>query len=464
MDPTNDPQPAPELTPQQQQRTMNLAIVISIAMVIGMACLAGNVLTLAAIKLGAEERFIGLLSFAASIPFLASALTISTMEKIGKRKLLLIGHFTTLLFVAPVVFVPLAVKVYGTQFALILLLVCTLLWRTIACMGNTGWFPILHDNVPKEMTGRFFGRLRTYWQSIWLVLLIAIAWFLNDNEPAWWKFQVIFIVGFLAMVSEPFLIAQMSERPVEKKRKAQKKIIHRFKEILSKKTLRTLTLYSILYSIAFTIAEPFKVKLLKDLGYSYSFIIAASAMVGAGAIVSLRFWGKLADKFGNRGVFSLSHIGMIITTLLWILVEKTTFGTVLILILYFLMSVFNSANGIARTRYLLHAVPSGKQYYINIINILGNTSMAIGPLIGGFFLYIVRDFSFSSGALHLNNYRLLFIITAMLFIVPHLLRKKLRTKKETPTTQVLAIVTRPIRNAFGSFIRISRTDRDNTQK
>ena len=460
MDSIIEPKPAAELTAQQQKRTRNLAIITSVLMVTSMACLGGNVLTLAAIKLGAQERFIGLLSFAVSIPILASAITISMMERIGKRKLLLIWHCAALIFVAPIVFVPSAARNYDTRFVLVLLLVCTLFWRTAVCMGNTGWFPILQDSVPSEMTGRFFARLRTYWQSVWLILLIAMAWFLNDDEPAWWKFQMIFIVGFLMMMVKLFFIAQMSERPFSKQKHHQRKIFHRFKELLSEKHLRILVLYSISYFVVFMMVEPFKVKLLKDMGYSDSFVIVASAMVGAGAIVSLRFWGKLADRFGNRGVFTVSHIGMIVTTLLWLLVEKNSFGTGLILVLYFLMSVFNSANGIARTRYILHAVPSGKQYYINIIDILSNSSMAIGPLIGGFFLYNTKGFLFTSGAVSLNNYHLLFVITALLFVVPHLLRKNLRTKKETPTTQMLALVTRPIRNAFGSFIRINRAGQD----
>ena len=461
MDLTSEPQPAGELTVQQQRRTMNLAIVVSVLMILGLACLGGNVLTLAAIKLGAEERFIGFLNFALAIPFLASVLTISTMEKIGKRKLLLICDSIMLIFIVPIIFLPLATKVYGTRFALALLLVCTLLRQTMTCMGTNGWFPLLQDAVPAEMTGRFFGRMRTYWQGAWLVGLILIAWFLGKSEPDWWKFQVLFIIGFLIMAAKPFFVFEMSERPPQNKHyHHQKGIFYRFKEMLSKKPLRRLVLYSTSYLIVFMMAEPFKVKLLKDMGYSDSFIIIASAMVGAGAIISLRFWGKLADRFGNRGIFSVSHIGMIVTTLLWLFVEKTTIGTVLILTLYFLLSVFNSANGIARTRYLLHAVPSEKQYYINVIEILCNSSMAIGPLIGGFFLYNMRDFFFISGAMHLNNYHLLFIITAVLFVIPHLLRKKMRSKKETPTTEVLAIVTRPLRSVFGSLIRINRRDKE----
>ena len=330
----------------------------------------------------------------------------------------------------------------------------------MTCMGTNGWFPLLQDAVPSEMTGRFFGRMRTYWQSAWLVGLVLIAWFLSENEPGWWKFQLIFVVGFFVMAAKPFVVGAMSERSLQSQHRYQMKMFHRFKEMFSKKPLRILVLYSTSYLIVFAMVEPFKVKLLKDMGYSDSFIIMASAILGLGAIVSLRFWGHLADRFGNRGIFSVSHIGMIVTTLLWLLVEKNPFGTVLILVLYFMLSVFNGANGIARTRYLLHAVPSAKQYYINIINILCNCSMGIGPLIGGFFLYGTRDLSFRSGALNLNNYHFLFVITAVLFVIPHLLRKKLRTKKETPTTKVLALVTKPIRNVFGSFIRINRTDKE----
>ncbi len=206
MDLTNEPQPAGELTAQQQRRTMNLAIVTSMLMVLGLACLGGNVLTLAAIKLGAEERFIGLLGFAISIPFLASVLTISTMEKIGKRKLMLICDSIMLIFIVPIIFLPLAAKIYGGRFALVLLLVCTLLRQTMSCMGTNGWFPLLQDAVPSEITGRFFGRMRTYWQGAWLVGLILIAWFLGENEPHWWKFQIIFIITTVRLLNFDFLI------------------------------------------------------------------------------------------------------------------------------------------------------------------------------------------------------------------------------------------------------------------
>ena len=77
-------------------------------------------------------------------------------------------------------------------------------------------------------------------------------------------------------------------------------------------------------------------------------------------------------------------------------------------------------------------------------------------MLGGLFLTAAKNYVFSSGGLNLNNYRLLFVISGVLFVIPHILRKKLKSKKDTPTLQLLALKTRPVRNMFGPFIRIDK--------
>ena len=51
--------------------------------------------------------------------------------------------------------------------------------------------------VPKEITGKFFARLRTWWQSANLVFLLVTAYFFG-KDPAWWKFEVVFVAAFIA--------------------------------------------------------------------------------------------------------------------------------------------------------------------------------------------------------------------------------------------------------------------------
>jgi len=281
---------------------------------------------------------------------------------------------------------------------------------------------------------------------------------MREDDPQWWRFQVVFAVGVIAYLIRISAILPMSQRKNNQKTDPPA-IGDRFKTVFSEPKIRIFLFYIFFYLTASSMADPFKIKLLKDFGYGYGFILSANAAVCLGAILSLRFWGKIADKFGNRSVFSISHVGMIITSLLWMLVEPSVFGALLVFILYFISSVFNCANGIAQTRYMLHRVPADKQYFMNFIQITSGCAMATGPLTAGIFLANTKSLSLHSGAITLNNYSLLFLLTACLFVVPHLLRKKLRMKKETPTLEVLTIVSKPVKNIMGPFLPIKQPNK-----
>lgn len=461
MDSTADNSASSQLTDAQRQRSMKFAMISALANIIGFAAFSGNVLTLVAVKLGAREFFLGLLHFAVMAPMFLGLFTISVVERRGKLHVMRRWWSVQIVFILPILFLPFLVSRVSPSSCLGLLLVSTLLWRGGTSLGVTGWFPILHDCVPSDITGKFFARMRTFWQTGWLIWLMAIAWLLRGNGPTdWWRFQLIFIIGALAYIVRVLALIPMSENPPQSNTKTRAAIVKRFKQLFATKYLSILAVYLVFYAIAATISEPFKIKLMKNFGYSDGFIIAAAAMTTLGAIASLRFWGSLADKFGNRSIFSIAHIGMIVIAMLWIMVEKSGFGAVLIFILYFFWGIFTSGNGIAQTRYILHTVPATKQFYINLLNFVSFAFCAIGPLVGGIFLTATTNVRMKSGAVDLNNYQIMFVITALLFVIPHMLRKKLRWKKETPTTQVLATVIRPLRNVFGPFIRIDKKTED----
>jgi MFS family permease len=184
-------------------------------------------------------------------------------------------------------------------------------------------------------------------------------------------------------------------------------------------------------------------------------------MIGAGAIISLRPWGKMADRFGNRFIFTIAHIGLFLCSLCWLLIGHNLFSQVLVFVLFFLWSIFHSGNGIAQTRYIMHTVPAGKQNYITIINVFLSLAMGLAPLLGGLFLATSSGLNLHLGPASFNNYDFLFVVAALLFILPHRLRNKLSVAHERPTMQVIGIVTRPLLNIFGPFLGInSRNEND----
>lgn len=441
------------MTARQRRRSMTYAMVGAIHSLIGAVCVGSGVLTLVALKLGAGEVYLGLLSFAFLGSWMCRIFTMSAVEKHGKRKVIIFWKsVSTLCIIAFLVVPPLAGRC-GATVCLSLILIATFVRTGTYALGNTGWFPLLQDIVPRQITGRFFANLRIAWQSACLVTLLLVAWFLG-KDPGWWKFEIVFIVALAAYAIRVTTVIPMVENPLPPAAPKKISILERFAEVLRQRHLRRLIWYIIAYMVAAIIAEPFKIKLLKDLGYSDGFILAAIAMVSLGAIISLRFWGKLADKFGNHSIFTISHVGMIVSTFLWVFVGTARFDIIFVCALYLFWSIFNSGNGIAQTRYLLHAVPADKQNQINIINVIASLALGVAPLFGGLFLKLTPAWRFAVAGLSFNNYHVLFVIAAALFLVPHILRKELKHKKDTPTLHVLAVVTRPLLRTIGPFLGV----------
>jgi MFS family permease len=445
-----------ELTDTQRHRSMNFAILIASCTAVAESASAGNILTLVSLKLGAQELFIGALSFFALAPSLFGVFTMAAIERMGKRRVLVLWHSIASIFFIPFLLLPVLNRYWSAKACLAVILIAVLLKSISNALATTGWLPLLQDIIPKDITGRFFAKLGTCWQSAGLVTIAFASWLLG-KQPDWWKFQLLFGIALVGYIARAASITQMSERPPLPHRTSRRSIISRVIDFLGERELRFLMLYICFYMFAAMVCEPFKIKMLKDLGYSDGFILAVTVMLNLGAIISLHFWGRLADRFGSRAIFGISHIGMIVSTFMWVMVGKSAFDSILVFILYIFYSIFHNGNGIAQTRYILHAVPSNKQNYINIINMATIFSWAVAPLLGGLFLTFTKNHSFHSSAATPENYRILFITAAALFIIPHLLRRKLELKKDTPTMHVIAFVTRPLRNLFGPFVNTGGT-------
>lgn len=426
-------------------------LICAVVGTLGGTCIGPSVLALASINLGAGEVFLALLNFACLAPLAFGVLTMPTIEYRGKRAVLVFWLSLYTLFILPLVILPSLAETWPPFWCLTLMFCAVFLLTITESLAITGWFPILHDIVPAKLTGRFFGNFRTAWSLASLLAMLATAWFLG-SDPQWWKFRILFMLAFVLFIVRVIALIPVKENPPLKTKESRSSLKNILKEFFLDRSLRPVLRYLLFYTIAGAICEPFKIKLLKDLGYTDGFILAALATINLGAVVSLRSWGRLADRFGNRFIFSICHIAMIIVTLLWILVTRSTFGSILIFALYFLHSMFNCGNGIAQTRYILHTISPDKQNHITLLNNAVFIAWGIAPLLGGLFLALTRNMEFELGSWSGNNYDVLFAIAAALFLIPHRLRRRLGLTKDTPTRHVLAFMMRPLIQAIGPFV------------
>ena len=437
-----------------RRRSIRAAIFTAMLHTIGASCLLAGALQLYCLSLGADDLYLGLLNFSiwAGSPFLLLGMVL--MRRFGKRRILVFwAGIMPAVCMALLATLPIMGRFgwISSTWILYWLLGATLMRSVTDSIGGAGWFPILHDNVPSRITGKFFGTFRMYWQSCVLVTTLLIAWFLG-SEPAWWRFCIVFAVGEAAFIIKIVFLKQLKEKPVPEQSENAPSSWSVLKRTAADPATRNFLGYILLYNIAAFMCLPFQIKYLKDLGYSAGFIVAATSMVSVGALLSLRFWGKLADRFGNRSIFGHSHVGIIFVLACWVLVGNNAFSTVFVFVLYAGWSIFQSANSIAYTRHMFHTVSEDDQSGLVIVNAFIFISIAIAPLISGLFLELSGDWHFESGGLSINNYHMLFILASMLVLIPHHICKKFQNNVETSAAEVFVIVTRPLRMLFGSFV------------
>ena len=439
------------ITSIARRRTITSAVFTSVFHTIGSICLMSQPLQLFVIETGASDIYIGLLNSALWLGFPMYLLGMPLMYRMGKKKaLLFFAGIIPAVVTLPLMFMPYLWHKDLLPKVLLLsgIFLMILLRSMVDCIGGASWLPLLQDNIPRKAVGKCFAMFGVRAQTASMLTAIILAVFLGKN-PIWWQFAVVFMIGEIFYILKVFTFAGLSERPTTEKT-IRLNPLSALKAVMGNKSTKVFFFYILFYNIAAFMPNAFLVKFLKETGYSSRLIVAASAMIPVGAILSLKFWGRISDKYGNRSVFAVSHFGMLITLLLWASVGMNEISLFLVFALFVMWSIFQSANGIAQTRQMFNIISPENQGQIIIINLIIAFSLAFSSILGGF---LVTMFSKVSGhATGPVNYRILFVFAAFIAIAPNILIKHLAHHTDKSTKEVILLTARTMRSMIGSFV------------
>ncbi|ARN55943.1 MFS transporter [Sedimentisphaera salicampi] len=430
-----------------------------IGKVIGSYCLLSQPLQLFVIDAGATDFYIGLINSSIWLGSPFFVMGIYVMYRLGKRKALLYcSGVVSSILALPIVFAPLIhhYKLMPDSTMLYVVFSAAVLHSIFESLGGASWFPMLQDNVPRRAAGKFFGLFRRRWQIALMIGTFLISFFLGE-EPEWWRFFAVFAVGELFFLSKIISLSGIAEKPLSEENKNISPL-RTVISVLKNKPVRDLCIYICIYNIAAYMPFAFFVKFLKTEGALSGSIIAATAMVPLGAIISLKFWGIVCDKYGNRSVFTFSHIGMIITLLLWCFISTGIISKIMFFILFCTWSIFQAGNGVAQTRHMFYVTPQHNQAQISILNLIFSLSIALGSLLGGLFLSGLTNI-FPGLESTSMSYRLLFAFSAILCIVPHLLLGSVSLEQDWRGRKVFVMLIASMKATIGSFV-ITKSNED----
>ena len=202
--------------------------------------------------------------------------------------------------------------------------------NVLGAFANSNWFSWMAAVVPHRLRGRYFGFRNS---SISLVTLLGVP-LMGLFVSAWGTdpilgYGVVLLVGVLAgIISLGYQFLMVDVNPQAYKKDAEvdrltastkRKPADFVPSVLKDANFLIFLLYFSVWTFAVNLSAPFfNIYLLKDLSLDVSLVTIYSSLSSGANLLLLMFWGKLADRWGNRPLLIAVGLVVALTPLLWL--------------------------------------------------------------------------------------------------------------------------------------------------
>lgn len=285
------------------------------------------------LELGASSTQIGLL---ASIPMLANLLQpigAYFSEKTSSRH----NYCLWIYGISRLMWVALAIEIFVSGWfhldahtLIFSTLAISLASHLLGALGSASWLSWMAVLVPPRLRGRYFGFRNsaanlTNLISIPLLGLVVSLWFRGTLEG----FGIVLVLAIIfGIVSLGFQFLIVDVNPQEQhsipdtenpELPADTAITHSFLSMLKDRNFLMFLLYFNLWMFAVNLCAPFfNLYLLDNLKLDISQVTLYNSLSAAANLLMLLFWGRIADRIGNRPI--LLGVGLLVaaTPILWV--------------------------------------------------------------------------------------------------------------------------------------------------
>jgi MFS family permease len=255
------------------------------------------------------------------------------------------------------------------------------------------WSASVSELVPINIRGRYFGT-RNMIFGFWTLLAILAAGQLADRyHNALWIFSVIFALGATSRLIGLFFLTRMKFPAQVMEKQPMRTPLETFTSVLRDKNFVRLLLFTGLFGFFFNAGQPFySVFVLKKLPFTIGDLVVLTTIQTIGSLISLRPWGMLSDRFGNKPVMITSAmIWLSFTAVSWYFSGPTRH--VHLYFAYFITGVMLAGfQQIGQFNLMIKMVPpQNKAHYLSVFLSLTNLLVALGPVMGGLVLRNLPD-------------------------------------------------------------------------
>jgi MFS family permease len=344
-----------------------------------MVGLGETYVTACAVFLGASDSAVAMLS---TVPLVGGALmqllTPPVIDRARRRKPAMIGgSVLQALSWAPMILSLVVPRPAG----LILLFAGFTLYFATVHFTIPAWLSIMGDLVPGDIRGRYFARRLAFAITMQLLASAAGGIGLSIYKVAGREalgFAVVFAGAMLARFLSVWWLTRMWDPPYAPRREEAYPPLRFLRDLPTSNFARFVLFVACLNASAHFSGALFVPYFLKTLEFSYWEYTAAMTAIVLVQIPALPFWGRIADRYGNKKVLAVTSLGILVLPLLWLVSGHVAWACVAQAAAGLCWAGFN----LCASNFLLDAVPVERRAsctaYLNVLVHLGLLAGGIG--------------------------------------------------------------------------------------
>ncbi|MBD1826773.1 MFS transporter [Microcoleus sp. FACHB-61] len=394
------PKTALKISKQEVRSTLKASTVDGVFATVFESATGGVLLSNFLLQLGASSVEIGIFSAIPMVVNLLQPLGAYIADRTTSRHWYNLGIFG----VSRLLWLMFAVAiVWGSQYAdphqlLQWTLVTVVAASVLGAFANSNWFSWMAAVVPHRLRGRYFGFRNSALSLITLLGVPLMGWGVSTwgADPIL-GYGIVLLVGVLAgMISlgcQFFMVdvnPQLYKKDAERHRvtkKKEKQITDFVPSVLKDSNFLMFILYFSVWTFAVNLSAPFfNIYLLKELSLDVSLVTIYSSFSSGANLLLLMFWGKLADRWGNRPLLIAVGLVVAVTPLLWLGTGNYPFAVwVWLPLLHLLGGTTLGAIGLCTNNIQMEIAPIEQpSTYFAIAAAVSGVAGALGTTAGGF--------------------------------------------------------------------------------
>lgn len=249
------------------------------------------------------------------------------------------------------------------------------------------WRAWMGSIVPERRRGSFFAARTRLTMMASLGVFFgggAILTVTDAHQVTWLGFLLMFVVAAGGRMVSAHYLKQMHDPEISKPTEPRVFVqtLHQFRAAWSDKTFRQYSLFVGCMQMMVAISAPFfAVYMLEILEFTYLDYVLSSVASILTQFITLRFWGRFSDQFGNRLVMIVTSCMIPVLPLLWLFSDNFAY----ILSIQMLSGLAWSGFTLSTANYLYDIRPFRSDFatYAALQASLGAALVFVGAMTGG---------------------------------------------------------------------------------